>query len=463
MAKRGEGTPSIKRTNAGRRQLSRKEREDRMNRWVVIATSALIIAVVGLLFAGIIYELAVKPNQAVATVGDVSITSTQFEQRVKYERYQVTSNYLNYCSDETLAQYFQQYCEQWQQQLEFPTSLGGAVLDAMIEEEIIRQEAAARGITVPEEEISDEISALFGYDPNAEPPTETPEPSATPTLRYTPTPTNTPAPTATQTPADDETDEPAEEAAPTLDVTLAPTSTPTIAPTLTDGEKEEQADKNYSQQLAVVQALAGMSEAQYRAIFEAQALRDKLYDEITNAIPAIADQVRVRQIRVGTEAEAIEILEALRDGESFAELAKGATAALAGSEPSWYLGGDAGWLPRDQLTSSVADAAFEAEVGEILGPIFEVDMEAMAQTGTVAEYYYVVQVLGHEVRPVDEAVLQQQRSTHFDTWLSGKQSQAESYSDVWVDRIPDGPTQEEIVAEMQKHIPTATSEAEEES
>ncbi|MBN1284801.1 MAG: SurA N-terminal domain-containing protein [Anaerolineae bacterium] len=449
MAKRGEVTPSIKRTDEGRRHLSRKEREDRMNRWVIWATTGLAAVIVVLLAAGIIFELAIKPNQAVAQVGDVSITTTQFQQRVKLQRYYFIVNVLQLCSAE-MQQYFQQQCQQWQSLLESPTSMGSQVLDLMIEEEIVRQEAAARGITLSGEELQDAVNEQFGYNPNPETPTPTSEPSATPTLRYTQTPTSTPTPTATSTPS-------GEEATATLEptLTLTPSETPTAISTLTAEEQKTRFEDGYARELAVAKALTGMDEAAYRAIAEAQALQEKLYDEITANIPAIADQVHIRQMRFASEADAIEALEAIRDGESFAELARSADAARDANETNWYRGGDLGWMPKDQLTPAVAQAAFEAEVGEVVGPIFDTDLQALQQ-GTASDFYYVIQVLGREVRPVDEMILTQQRSDHFDTWLSGKRSTAEQFYDVWVSRVPEDPSEETVLRVIQEHSPTLT-------
>ncbi len=451
MAKRGESTPSIKRTKGGRRHLSRAEKERRTNHIVLGTTAALVVVIMILLIGGIIYELAIKPNQAVASVGDVKIKAIDFERRFKLEQYQTIINHETRCS-ENLRQYFAAECEQWEQQLKLPTLMGQSVLNKMIKDEIIRQEAAARGISVSEEEIQDEINQMFSYDPNPETPepTDTPAPTATP--RYTATPTNTPLPTATL--AEDE---------PTATLTLTPSPTNTPVNTLTAEEAKTEFDKTYTGQVNIVGELAGIDEETYLGLVEIQLLREKLADTIGANIPAVADQVHIRQMKLSTEQDAIEIIEALRDGESFAVLANRADAVQPNAEdPYRFRGGDLGWLPLGRLMPEIGRPAFDAEVGEVLGPIRGIDIAAMQQ-GMPSEYFYVVQVLGHEVRPVAEDLLARMRREHFDTWLNGKVSQAEAF-DVWKDHIPESVSLDKIVDVSNKYLPpdpTATEVSEE--
>ncbi len=447
MAKRGESVPIQKPSEVKRRHLSRAEREQRMNRAVLASAGALILVVVVLLTVGVLYEAIIKPNEPVATVGDVSISTADFQKRVKLQRYQTTVQLTNLapfygtCDTADSSSPIFSLC----QQLEFPTVLGANVLDAMIEEEVIRQEAAARGITVSDEEIQERVNEIFGYNPNAETPTPTLQPSATPTRRFTATPTVTP--TATLTPTGTLT--PTATATPTLE----PSATPTATATLTAEEKRQRFEENYDKQIALVTALAGVGEQEYRAILEAELLRDKLSEQISANIPAVVDQVNMRMMRATTEAEAVELLEALRDGESFAALARNADATREASDPNSLRGGELGWQPRESLPITVAHAAFEAEIGAILGPIRDMDLEA-AQLGQPSEFYYVAQVLGHEVRPLDEATLQQQRDEFFNTWLGGERSQAKTF-DYYRDRIPEEPSEQQIQAELDKLFPTA--------
>ncbi|MCL4253705.1 MAG: hypothetical protein KJ043_08000, partial [Anaerolineae bacterium] len=107
---------------------------------------------------------------------------------------------------------------------------GLRVINALVEDRIVRREAEARGITVTDEQIDEQIRRLFRYTPAEETdPEATPEPEVTPTITPTPfvspTPSNTPVPTET-TPT------------PTPQFTPAPTITP--FPTLTADEQAQE-------------------------------------------------------------------------------------------------------------------------------------------------------------------------------------------------------------------------------
>ncbi|MCZ7545862.1 MAG: SurA N-terminal domain-containing protein [Anaerolineae bacterium] len=443
MAKRGEGIPTQRPTEVRRRHLSRAEREQRMNRIILASVIVLVAVVVTLLVAGVVYEVAVKPSQPVAIVGDVSITTAQFQERVKLQRYQTVlqlgnlAPFYGTCDTADSSSPIYPLC----QQVQFPTLMGSEVLNTMVEEEIIRQEAAARGITVSDEEVQQGVYGLFGYDPTGSTATPTLEPSATPTRRYTVTPS--PEPTATLTPTGTVTPP----ATPTA--TLEPIATPTATATLTAEEARAQYDENYSNQMQLVASLSGISEEAYRDVLKTQLLREKLAEQIGgNAIAEVVDQVYIRMMRTQTEAEAIELLEALRDGESFAALARSADATAQSSDPNRFSGGEMGWQPRNELPIVVGDRAFEAEIGAIIGPVRDIDVEAAAQ-GMPSEYYYIAQVLDHQVRPLDEAILQQQRDEFFNTWLSGKRTQAETFS-YWTERVPEDPTGAQIEQEINR-------------
>jgi parvulin-like peptidyl-prolyl isomerase len=443
MTKRGEGTPSIKRAEVRRRHRSRAERERRINRIVLIAAGALVVAIVALLVFGVAYEAVVKPNEPVATVGDVSISTRDFQSRFKLQRYQTIIQLANLapiygtCDTADAQSPIYQFC----QQLQYPSLMGLAVLDAIIEEEVIRQEAEARGIVVSDEEVQDQINEFFRYNPNPQTPTPSPEPLPTATRRFTPTPTLTRTPTLTPTGT--------LAPPPSPTPSLMPSEMPTATATLTSEEARLRFEDNFNGEAALVAALAGIGEQEYRAIYKAQLVREKVSEAITADVATIVDQVRLRQIRVSTEQEAFEILEALRDGESFAALARNADAPRDANDPNRYLGGDLDWQPRESLGVNVAAEAFEAPIGPVVGPIRDVDILG-AQAGQLPqEYYFIIQVLGHQVRPLDEAMLESQREERFDTWLSSGRSQAETF-DYWRERVPEHPTEAEIWDEVEK-------------
>ena len=124
--------------------------------------------------------------------------------------------------------YFDNSLQQIAAQLE-PATLGQNVLNSLIEDKLIRQEAAKRGITISTDELNKDVERYFTYlpernpNPNRHPaalptstlsplqmtlvpPTATPTASSTPTIRLpTVTPTLVLTPTQTATPAPTET------------------------------------------------------------------------------------------------------------------------------------------------------------------------------------------------------------------------------------------------------------------
>lgn len=94
------------------------------------------------------------------------------------------------------------------------------------------------------------------------------------------------------------------------------------------------------------------------------------------------EQRRASHILVKTEAEASDILRALRNGADFAALAKAKS-----SDPSASNGGDLGWFSRGQLVPDFERAAFELPKGKISGIV-------KTQFG-----FHVIKMLDIQVRP----------------------------------------------------------------
>jgi parvulin-like peptidyl-prolyl isomerase len=77
------------------------------------------------------------------------------------------------------------------------------------------------------------------------------------------------------------------------------------------------------------------------------------------------DRVEARHILVETEEEARDVLERLEDGEDFAEIAEEVSVDTGSAQQ----GGDLGEFARGRMVPEFEEAAFEAEVGEIVGPV----------------------------------------------------------------------------------------------
>jgi parvulin-like peptidyl-prolyl isomerase len=120
-----------------------------------------------------------------------------------------------------------------------------------------------------------------------------------------------------------------------------------------------------------------LSDEEYREMIEADLLSGKMQLVLSQSVPDTVEQVRIRQILVGTEDEAQSVLERLDAGEDFGDLAR----ELSTDEATKEEGGERGWVARDELDLSYAVSVFalEAETASepIPGPggyfIFEVE------------------------------------------------------------------------------------------
>ncbi|WP_298915072.1 peptidylprolyl isomerase [uncultured Algimonas sp.] len=90
----------------------------------------------------------------------------------------------------------------------------------------------------------------------------------------------------------------------------------------------------------------------------------KLYDA-QRELAGQGEERRIRQIVVGNEALATDIVRRLNDEEDFEQLAREHSTDAESREA----GGERGWVSRKVLPEEVADAAFSAPVGGRSGPV----------------------------------------------------------------------------------------------
>jgi peptidyl-prolyl cis-trans isomerase D len=413
---------------------SRHEREAAIQRLVVLGAVVVGAIAIVLVIIALVADQLIRPSQAVATVNGQNISVGEFERRVRLERtllnQQLTNGYvqlLQFGLDEQQAQQqllsFPPY-DTYYNEMTVPDQLGNRVLDDMISDALIRQQAAERGITVSQEQIDEEIRTFFGFDPNqfllTATPTTAPTSSPTPFITSTPSPvpTATPLPTATGTPD------------PTITPTVTPvasgTPTATVEPTIELATRQAQYDTLRSDFSSYVANAGDVSEADLRAYFEQRALRNALRDQIAADTPATAPFINVRHILVATQEEAQDVLEALQGGETFTDLA----AAVSTDQSNSTSGGELGWAPATQYVDEFANAALEAEIGAFVGPI-------ETEFG-----WHVLQVRAREDRELSADELEQAEERTFQDWLDGiREAQAANIQkfDTWIDNVPTDP------------------------
>lgn len=407
--------------------LSRAEREARFQRWVLLGIGAAIGVILLVLVIGVVYEGLIFPNQPVAVVNGEAISTADFQARVRFVRWQtgqqlaqIIAFYGTDVLSNTSHPLYQQVAAIYQQLAPGgETIIGQQVLNEMIEDALLRQQAAERGITVSPEQVEARVQEFFGYDANPQTPTPTLEPTLTPTPIVSPTP----SPTPTETPTPEAT--PEESPTPTP----VPLDTPTPTPTLTADEERQLYQENSDSYFAAAIEASGLTRDQLMAIFEVQVLReDLLYDAVTGDLPRIEEQVDARHILVDTEQEAEDVMAALAEGESFTDLAR-YTSSDTGSGLN---GGELNWRGRDSLQfgDAFADAAFNAEIGAIVGPV-EAD-----------QGFHIIQVHAREERELTDSEYDSRRSSAFLEWIDSLRADEATTIEVFDigDRTPSDPS-----------------------
>jgi parvulin-like peptidyl-prolyl isomerase len=417
-----------------RKQLSRAERERRLQRYIWIGAGVLAALLVIIVAAGLLDLFVFQPQQAVARVDADIITTERFQRAVRYRRWlligqysQIQSALLFFGSDPQTQSYFESQLQQVVAELNDSTSLGRQVLNDLVDDHLIRQEAGRRGITVTAEEVEARLQAGFRYYPNGTPtptitPTEPPTyvpPTVNPTAvaRWTPTATLTPAATFTPT------------VTPTLGPSPTAPATSTPLPTATPFSAEAYATSvvSFTNEL---QAGASLSLEDQRYFLESEIYREKVTAAISADVPNTEEQTHARHILVPDEAIAIALKARLDAGDDWDTLA----AEYSTDTSNKLQGGDLGWFGRGAMVPEFEQVAFILEVGLISDPV-------KSQFG-----WHLIQVLGREERPLDSSALEQKRQQAFDDWLAQKRQETRADGtplfelyDVWTSRVPDTP------------------------
>ncbi|HLE14460.1 MAG TPA: peptidylprolyl isomerase [Anaerolineales bacterium] len=422
-----------------KKHLARMERERIQRRYILIGAALVAVAVVGLLLYGVIQERVLLPRQPVAIVGKDRISSGEFQDRVLFQRRQLVQqyisayqNYESFASDPNAQAFFQQNLNQISLELD-PQTLGQSILNTMIEDILIRQEAARRGISVTDEEVDRFIQEQFGYFPGGEPATITPVPTTVPTSTLSATQLALVPPTSTPTSSPDLTGTPdlTTTAAPSVSPSQAATSTPS-GPTPTSGPTAtatpytaEQFQANYQEVIKNLKDDIGVGEDTLIKIVKGQLYRQKLQAVLTEGLPRSQEQVWARHILVADEATAKEVKSRLDGGKDFAELA----AEFSTDESNKDSGGDLQWFPIGQMIPEFEKVAFALNVGQISEPV---------QT---TFGWHIIQVLGHEDRPLTAFEYDQIRQTKFDEWLQAERDKADpTIFEYWQERVPTEPS-----------------------
>ncbi len=417
-----------------RKHVARAQKEAEERRKVFMGLGALAVVILIVLAWGLLQTYYFTPRQPVAVVNGTKITRQDYQRRVLYERdlldeqmQLIQQQYQQFAatfkdSPELLKSFEDQTNQQLNQLYAQRTNLDRQVLDEMIEEELTAQEAAKRGITVSEDEVTatyDRIAAARagGFTEVSAQETVTARQNATATAAmFTPTPTL--STTAVVTPT-------AVRPTPTINVI----SGDTLAKARADWE-------------AKVQQSSGLTPAQLRELVKRQLIRQKVRDAIMAEIDTTGFQAHARHIMVDTEEEAQKVKERLEAGEDFAEVAK----EVSKDSTTAVDGGDLGWFPQGVMVSAFDEAAFSLPIGEISDPI-------QSQFG-----WHILQVLAREDHELDQRYLSAVQTKAYNDWLKDARTTAD-IQDFWKpeDAPPDPLLQQQASQQQPLVIPTSHS------
>jgi hypothetical protein len=429
-----------------KKHLARLERERRQTNVITSVAIGIMVVIIGLIVYGFFGVPLMTARQPVVTVNGESVTMREFQVRVRVTRQQYINQYMQYyqfaqmfgidpSTDPSLSQTFNQI----QTELATPSTIGQQVIEDITNDLIIRQYARANGIVVQDSEMEKAIQEAFGYFPDG---TLTPTLTSTafsystlsalqvslmtPTGTATLIPSATLAPTITLGPTPTTTSIPS--LTPTRTITAIPSITPTATPYTLEGFQTQYKNgvMSYSN--------LGMTEADFRKIyFQSRIYRQRVSDIITGNVAHQQEQVWARHILVADEATAKSIRQQLVAGADFSTLAA-KNSLDTGSKDK---GGDLGWFGRGKMVAEFENAAFAMSVSEISQPV---------QT---TNGWHIIQVLGHEVRPLSASEYSTAVTGVFNQWLSDQRSSATiEVAKNWTANIPDQPSLDSAFADL---------------
>jgi parvulin-like peptidyl-prolyl isomerase len=401
---------------------TKKERDAALQRWLLIGTGVVIAVAVVLLGIAVISAI-VRPTQPAATVNGDTITVGELQTEVRLERalrnVQLNETVNQYralgASDDQISQFLQSQppFSTWISEASVPDQIGNTVLNQMIDNRLAAAAAAERGIVIDQTAVDQRIQDFFGFDPAAalSTPTATTEPTASPTPLVSPTPSLTP--TATLTP----------EVTPTASLTPVASATPSPTPNAT--EVFDQFVSVRDSFLGVIKQESGLGDAEIQALFEREALQNALRDAVTAEISREEPFVDARVIQVDSEQKANDILAAVNNGESFADLARANS-----SHGSAATGGELDWRSLTSLSSEfgedVKTALQDAGPGAVVGPVT-----------TDAGTFVLFQVRATEPRELSDAEFEAARNQAYDDFMTSLRQNADvSFTNNWIGNIP---------------------------
>ena len=389
-----------------KKHLARADRERIQSRWLLGVTIAIALVAIGILGYGLFDSAYLQPKKTIAIVNGDTITKGEFQGRIRILQRELIGQLNSYvqmeqffASDPQTLASIRELQNQIQTQLAYPEIIGQVVINSMIRETLLRQEAEGMGIHVLPVEVERQLQNSFGFYPDGTPtpiPTLTPDPTRMAEIAAASEPTAGPSPTST------------------LPQTPNPTATPYVL---------EAYEDDYALFLDSLSDF-DISESDFNAYVEAQLLEEKLREQFQPEIDSMAEHVLIQHIFTFDEEIAQEALEQLESGGIWDDI------VLEYSEDpsSREFSGDLGWNTLNDLVALLGQkgiTAFAAPVMEDIGPI-------ESQQG-----WHILRVIDRQDREISQSTYQEAVDNAFEAWVYDMNVDAEiTVVDDWQDHLP---------------------------
>jgi len=427
MAKKETTKQSEENTRKSRKEILRDRKHEEQQRNIRIVAGIIGLILLLVLLIAVVNEFFLTPNKSVATVNGQEITLREWQDRVEFERAQriinLESQLENFNGDVGLVQQFsgQAIMELVSENSE---SLGEAVLDRAVDEEIIRQAAEERDLIPSESEIDERIGSSFNYYGG-----DSPTPFPTPTKPVDPTPSLTPIPVAGEmdlAPADPLPSAP-DEGPPS---TPFPTATPV---------SEEVFRQEFDDQMAQYGNL-GIGEQNFRNVVGSSIMVERVMDALADEqnLPEEDMHASMYFLAYGDEDEANQALDeiAASDYLTVWNTVRSRPPDPEAQEPSSTTASEILWRTRDGFAGGFGD--------EITEDVFSLPLNSASDllvvTGPEGEsQYIIIMVSGREMRELAENELQSRKQQLLLSFLDAAQVGDVEISEIWRSRVPTSP------------------------
>lgn len=370
-----------------RKHLSRMEREAKQRRTIWLSVGGVLAVAVLVLVYGYLRQTVFILNEPVANVNGEVITTRQFQARVRLAEVQAQQQLqvAQSLGDQSSYDYYYQ-------QLSDPVTLGGQIINGMVDDLLLKQAAQTFSVTVTPDDVQLYVEQQLRYDRNPPTPAPTRTPAPIPTasgpITQTPTPTITPFPTATP-------------------VTL------------------EGFNKLYQDQLSQLSSI-GFSEQEYRDMVQTSLLADKVRTAIGSTVPTTTDQIKFMYIRAdNTNAATVtKDVNALGFDAIYQSVVSG-TYPITTVEASETVD----WVPHDEISSTT-------ELGPVLADtLFATPIsQTVAVVNAASTATYIAFIQDHQVQPLSSSFLQSRQQAAVEAWLAERRKPEFYFT--WNDRVP---------------------------